>query len=243
MLMYNDAYCQEVIRHVVNLTDPTMIRNYPSHGKQVQNLSKEGFNEVANYMGGYETVSFDWTQNDEFYMGTALVALNPVDVDAYGVKRPKSGRLGSAQVEKEMEIEDYKTKEKRMVVDPEAFTKCLHIAQRNALEHLIPRTIIKGIILAYTGFTARTPLDRARKKVMDMVQNDKDRTKDIEKHFGTMQRFWAEFKEHFNGVGWIDLTAEDLEYAAKQISAANTMNSLQDWLRSPYEPQKGESSD
>ena len=224
----------EIIRAVVNLSDPSMISDYSVHGKRVLTLSAAGCNEVANLMGGFETTSFEVREDeaeDGYWRATVIVARNT----PHGVR---AGRLGASTVEKQMEIEDYKTKEKRHVPDPEGYTKVLHVAQRNGIRHSIPTKISTGIVFAYVG-RGVTPLDKRRARVMALI-NEKEKKKAIERHFGTMTMFWAEFKSHFDDVGWIDLTVADFDHAIEGIQQNDDPKNLEEWLRSIYTREKSE---
>ena len=220
---------QEVIRRMIALNNKDLlISDFTAHGNTVQDLSKDGFQEVAKLMGGFQTVSFERTESDEHYMATVLVVRNQKDL-------PTEGMLGAAQVEKMIEVEDYKTKEKRKQTAPEAHTMVMHIAQRNALSHLIQEEVKRPILDFY--FRRTNPLAKKRNEVMSLVTNRKGM---LTKHFGDMDKFWTEFQTRFEGATWVDLTTEQLDESINGLKNNKTMESLADWLRTPKEKGKNE---
>lgn len=214
---------QEVIRHMIALNNKDKLTSdFSAHGKPVQDLSKDGYHEMAKLLGGFETVSYTDKESDEHYMATVLIKWNCGDL-------PNSGALGSAQVEKHEEYEDYKTKEQKQRVDPEAYTKVMHIAQRNALSHLIPEYLKVPVLDFY--FKRGNAIARQRNELMQLVTNRKGM---IEKHFGNMDAFWTEFQARYDDAAWVDLTEAHLDDAIRALKTNKTMDTLAEWVREKY---------
>ena len=120
---------EQIVESMKGAAIQEYVYSFKQGGRTVEGLTMAGINEAANRRG-LEIVDLEYEETETTWRAVAKAFDSQTGNSRYGAfEQPK------------------KTGTK---VDPFAFTKAIHKAQRNALKHLIPVPIINQVITHYT---------------------------------------------------------------------------------------------
>jgi len=208
------AILAEIMGKSVDVSD--YIYSYEQGGKTVEGLSIIGVNEAANRMGNIKVEGMLFDERPHSWLAFAKTINTSTKKIHYGAfEQPKRFRGGK--------------------IDPFAFTKAVHKAQRNSIREHLPPWLVREIINAYRTQRMLEPLPPDKKDDEETEPKKHKITNAQKSAFAQANRlnkrllragitqddFWAAIKKRFKVESRNDITESEWILLAAELSAAD----------------------
>lgn len=205
-----------IVEMMTGQTIRDYVYSFKQGGRVVEGLTLAGINEAANRRGGIQVNKIDYKETEYSWIAIAEAIDTMTGSSRYGAfEQPKmnGGRL-----------------------DPFAFTKAIHKAQRNAIKQLLPVPVIREVLNFYL------------KRKVDAQDTEQPQTEQSNGTISTAQKaafaianklaeplekagvdktkFWEYVKQKFEVETRNDMTELQWTELSAQLKAAETNNTL-----------------
>ncbi len=215
----DEAILAEIMGKSVDISD--YVYSFEQGGKTVEGLSIIGVNEAANRMGNIKVENILFDERPHSWLAFAKTVNTSTKQVYYGAfEQPKRLRSGK--------------------IDPFAFTKAIHKAQRNAIRGHLPPWLVKEMTNAYRIQKGMEPLppdkedDEETEPKQHKITNAQKSAfaqanrlnKRLLKAGITQDDFWAAIKKRFKVESRNDITEATWTLLAAELSAADKDRNL-----------------
>ncbi|MAT75939.1 hypothetical protein CMK14_12430 [Candidatus Poribacteria bacterium] len=203
---------QAIVQMMTGQAIKDYVYSFKQGGKVVEGLTLAGINEAANRRGGIEVDTIEHEERDKSWIAVVKAVDTITGSSRYGAcEQPKN--MGSR-------------------LDPHAFTKAIHKAQRNAIKQLLPVPVIKEVLNYYlhrqhettplaSGPTKEEKLGNAQKATFALASKLKDK---MEQQNIDQASFWqyvraryaVESRNEMSEMQWTQLAAELTAASSKE---------------------------